>query len=527
VTAPRFRQGAALSALLGLRVKLGWRRLGKAALVLSMLLAIFSIAAAAGICAVAWQKFHQMSPKAVARLAAEGGPTRLFGTWLAVALLARVWFALIQVGQPSSLFDQRRFRIYPISARLLSAVNFAAIFFEPIWLMIYPILVAFAVAVSWLPEAPSAPVLLFAELLAVFATGGILHLSAAIGAAFEARPVLRRGFSVALVVVSFAVYVQLQLSPRSVPFFALARLIPWTPPGWAAQLAQDLSGGHLLRAFLPASLMLVLGLGFSVAAHAISSRDLLRPPEAVQAGPGAAHAAGWQLPFLPGAFSALFEKEAKTALRMGWLQLLLLPAAYLLLVRTVFDGPQPLLIAAVYAHLGVLELATNSFGRDADGTRAYFLWPVSLRVVLAAKNAVAYCFSLAIFCLMAGVAMVRSHVTVSQLLVGLLAHAAIFPLLVALGNAVSVLAPTPVRGGRLRRVRGAGPIGVRLATMAVLAAAAWAPYAISQAIHLRLGAAYAGELIAMAIAYLGTLSAGAHFVEVRREPMLAALRKDD
>jgi hypothetical protein len=61
----------------------------------------------------------------------------------------------------------------------------------------------------------------------------------------------------------------------------------------------------------------------------------------------------------------------------------------------------------------------------------------------------------------------------------------------------------------------------------VLAAAAWTPYALSQATGLRLGVAYAGEFVAMAVAYLGTLTAGAHFVETRREPLLAALRKDD
>src|SRR5207248_7154908 len=47
--------------------------------------------------------------------------------------------------------------------------------------------------------------------------------------------------------------------------------------------------------------------------------------------------------------------------------------------------------------LGVLEIATNAFGRDVGAARAYFLWPVSLRVLLAAKNAVAYGFSAAIF----------------------------------------------------------------------------------------------------------------------------------
>jgi hypothetical protein len=522
-------QGAVLAVLLGLHVKLGWRRLGKASLVLSAITLLASVAVAVLICVLAWPAAHHMAAKDLRRLASYGGSTAVFATLLGYALLARVWFALVAVGQPSSLFDPRRFRIYPISDRLLSAVNFAAIFVEPAWLIIYPMLAAFAVSVSWLPGAPAAPLLWFAELLAVFATGGVLHLAAAIGAAFEARPLLRRGFSVLLVIASFvALPLRMQLAPQtSLPFFAASGFIAWTPAGWAARLAGDLSSGRVLHALLPLSLLLVLGLVFSIAAHAISSRDQLRPAEVAQAGRASAHAAGWRLPLLPGAFSALFEKEAKTALRVGWLQLLLLPVAYLFLVSSAFKGPQPLLVAAVYANVGVLEFATNAFGRDADGARAWFLWPLSLRLVLAAKNAVAYCFSLLIFCLMASAAMIRSPATVSQLLIGLLAHAAIFPLLVGLGNAVSVISPMPVRGGQLRRVRGTGRIVVRLMTLGVLAAAAWTPYALSRATGLRLGIAYAGEFVAMAVAYLGTLTAGAHFVETRREPLLAALRKED
>src|SRR5262249_22981127 len=152
----------------------------------------------------------------------------------------------------------------------------------------------------------------------------------------------------------------------------------------------------------------------------------------------------------------------KTAMRVGWLQLVIVPVAYLLLVHTVLSGPEPLLIAAVYAHLGVLEISTNAFGRDLDAARAWFLWPVTLRSVLLAKNAVAYLFSLAIFLLLARGPAVGSNLEAGQLLVGLLAHAALSPLLAIFGNGVSVWFPVPVRGARLRRVRGAGPIGARL-----------------------------------------------------------------
>jgi len=109
----------------------------------------------------------------------------------------------------------------------------------------------------------------------------------------------------------------------------------------------------------------------------------------------------------------------------------------------------------------------------------------------------------------------------------MLAHAAVFPLLATFGNVISVYFPVPVRGARLRRVRGTGPIGARLAAMLLLAGAAWAPYAMSQALGWHLYAAYAGELIALLFAYPALLGAAARFAEGRREPLLGALARDE
>jgi ABC-2 type transport system permease protein len=520
-----------IRALLELRAKLWWRRSGKAQLSLGIIGLLLGAFFSAALCALVWTTASELAARPKL-LESRGGPLAVFATWLSMALAGRVWFSLIQIAQPNSLFDLRRFRVYPISPRLLSAVNFSALFIEPTWLVIYPILAVIAAGVSRMPGAPGLTPMLVAEVFAVFATGGVLHLGAALGGYFDARPKLRRGFSVALFIVGFAGFqLSIALPGRAglASLFAAHRwrAIAWTPPGWTALLAQELSNGRPLHALTPAVLLLLLGLLCSVAAHELSSRDLLRPAEVARARSSEAHAAGWRLPFVPGTFSALFEKEAKTALRMGWLQLVLVPVAYLLLVRTLFSGPEPLLIAAVYAHLGVLELSTNAFGRDVGAARAYFLWPVRLRELLAAKNAVAYCFSLAIFGLLSCVALASAKVTLSQFFVGLLAHAATFPLLAAMGNALSVFAPSPVRGARLRRVRGAGPVGARLFALAMLAAAAWAPYAISQATGLNLVAAYVGEFLAMAIVYLASLGAASALLDARREPLLSALVKEE
>ena len=527
---PRWLEQA--RALLGLRARLWWRRMAQERRWGRALVALFAAAAGAllsfSFCQLILAAGAELVRKPAA-LAERGGAPALFATWLTLALVGRVWYALMSAGQQSFL-DPRRFRSFPVPSRVISAINLVALFFDPVWLVLYPPLVAIALVVSRLPGGPSFPSLLLAESLAIWATVGVLHLGAAAGAAFDARPMLRRALTVALVIAGFAVF-QLSVALPGHPGFAALfvghhwRAIAWTPPGWAALLAQELSNGRLLHSLPPALLLFLLGLSCNAGAHALSNRESIRPPEPVQA--PKARGAGWRLPLVPAAFSALFEKEAKTVVRVGWLQLVLVPVAYLLLVRTVTPGPQPLLIAAVYAHVGVLEIATNAFGRDVAAARAYFLWPVSPRALFAAKNAVAYGFSLAILSLLAAVAWTSARVTFAQVLVALLAHAAIFPLLATFGNVVSVLFPMPVRGARLRRVRGAGPIGARLAALAMLAAAAWAPYWIALAIGLPLFAAYAGALLAMSTAYLGLLGFCAHLFESRREPLLAALSRDE
>jgi hypothetical protein len=513
-----------IAALLEAQAKLWWRRSGKARLWLQFAGLLSGAAVCVGLCVVVSHLAHALAthPRALRRA---GGPVAIFAGWLLVALVGRVWIALLSVAQPSRLFELRRFRIYPVPARLLSAVNFAAAFLDPIWLLVYPIMAVMAVGISRMPGAPGLFALLFSSALAVFATGGLLFFFEAVGSAFESRPLLRRAVPAVLLVFGFG---GLQLSARDevlnerlTALFAdtASFAMRFTPPGWAAQLAQ----GKLLYGVALGG----AGIALALSAHALSSRDAQRPPEQVEASPGSVRRAGWSLPLVPATFSALFEKEAKTALRAGWLHLVLVPVLYALYVNRVSAGPQPILLGAVYAHFCVLDLATNAFGRDASAARSLFLWPLSLREVLAAKNAVAYFFSLIILMLLAAVTLWGTSLRPSQLLLGFVAHAATFPVLAAMGNAVSVLAPSPVRGMRLRRVRGAAPVGARFFALTVLSAAGWAPYAVAKAIGLPLVPAYLGELVAMAVVYLATLGAGARLLESRRELLLAALAKDE
>jgi hypothetical protein len=192
-----------------------------------------------------------------------------------------------------------------------------------------------------------------------------------------------------------------------------------------------------------------------------------------------------------------------------------------------FVRREPLLFAAVYAHLGVLELTTNCLGRDVDGARAWFLWPISTRAVLVAKNAVAYAFSVLIFAALVLVAAATGPVTFDQVAIALLAHLALFPLLATIGNVSSVLWPVPVRGMRLRRVRGSGPVGARMFALLVLSVAAWAPFALAALLSLPAAIAYLGEAVAMSLAYGGLLAFAAGLFDARRESVVSALAQDE
>src|SRR5882762_3899597 len=83
------------------------------------------------------------------------------------------------------------------------------------------------------------------------------------------------------------------------------------------------------------------------------------------------------------------------------------------------------------------------------------------------------------------------------------------------------------RRGTRRRVRGTGPVGARFGALAALGAAAWAPWAVARFTGLPLGVACLSEALAMALAYGGVLAASAHLLETRREPLLAALARDE
>jgi len=528
-------------ALLWLRFTLSLRRIARrrewGRLVLSILSVLLGLAVSCGVAVAVWGKAVELQ-HAPGRVEARGGAVAIFATWLAGVLLARIWFALLPRGQSGALFDPRRFLVFAVPPRLVSALNFAAELLDPAWLFFWPILFAMAFAGSRIPGMPGPVALLSAEVLCVWAVAGLLHLVATLSGALDAHPAVRRIASVVFFAAAFTSF-QLGLAKagrRGVgSLFAGSawKAVEYTPPGWAAHFAADVSSGAVLPALAFAFLLFAVGLASASLAHVVSLREARRPAEVTVAPSAKVKSRGWRIPGVPDRLAALVEKEAKTVLRVGWLQIILVSVGFLVL-RSVFfrDAAgfvrrEPLLFAAVYAHLGVLELATNCFGRDLGGARAWFLWPVSPRAVLVAKNAVAYVFSVLIFAALIVVAVATGPVTAEQVAIALLAHLALFPLLATVGNVSSILWPVPVRGMRLRRVRGSGPVGSRMFALLLLSLAAWGPFAIAAVLGLPAAVAYAGLAVAMSFAYGGLLAFAARLFETRRESVVAALSTDE
>ena len=528
------------SALVGLRWTLWQRRLWREKAVVRLLLQLFGVLGGGALSlSLAFRVYREAARLSESRfeVLAAGGPLAIAAAWLTLGFAARLYLALLSLARGTPFLDPRRFLLYAVPPKLVTAINVVAQLFEPVWLFFYPPAIAVALGVARIPGAPGVFPLLFAIALLVLAAAAAFQLALAAIAEVNAHRVLRRllfaGILGAAALFFFGVLHLAEsaedLSLEGVSWPLLRRM----PPGWAVALADALSRGRPLDALGDLSLLLS-AFCFTVAlAHRLSLREARRAGETVLAGKPPAGAPGWSLPPLSGPVSALIEKEFKTVFRAGWQQMIAAPVGFLILRFAVMHdgarmvGPQPLLVAAGYAHLGVLGYTVNAFGWEVDAARGWFLWPVRGRTVLAAKNAVAYCVSLLIFSVLAGLSLLGGKLTGEQLVVGLCAHAATFPLLATVGNACSVWFPSPMRGARMRRSPGGTAVLARLSTLGLVALAAWAPYGLAKLLGIPLIAAYLGELLVMAVAYGGLLAASESLLRYRREPMLKLLARDE
>jgi len=445
-------------------------------------------------------------------LARFGGGTALMGLLLTAMLGARLYFSIISVVSGQPFLHPRRFLVYAVPPGLITAINCVAQLFEAGWVVFYPAALTAAYVFSQVPSGPPIWASVFALFLLFVCAASVLQMVSALVTEVFASKGARRVLSLWLVA---------------------KRL----PSGWAAQLADDLGRGDFLEALGFTLLLIGTALASAWLGHRLVLRDARRPAETILVSNTASQGpAGWRIPLLSNPISALFEKEVKTIFRAMWLQMIAGPIGFLVMRFLLMQGgksggplvgPQPLLMGAFYAHLGVLAWSVNMFGVDGQATRGIFLWPLRGRTVMAAKNAVAYAISLLTFLTLALLSMLVAPVTAQQVVIGLCAHAATFPVLATLGNVTSIYFPSPMKSGKAVRQPGGSTAIARMGALGLIALTGWAPYALAKLVGIPLIAAYLGEFLAMGIAYGGLLSFAEHLLEVRREPLLAALSKEE
>ncbi len=188
---------------------------------------------------------------------------------------------------------------------------------------------------------------------------------------------------------------------------------------------------------------------------------------------------GWSLPGFPGSVSAILEKEFHYLFRSGPMLLTFITPVFMLLVfrssgRGNFLSGHPeyaFPAGAAYSLLLLANLIYNTFGADRMGMGFFFMAPVSIRRILAAKN-------------LAHIALLASEVTVVWMAVSLMfstpplwVTAATFawilfaaPINLAIGNLLSIYSPKKLQWGTFGRQRPATTtilvsFGIQIATV--------------------------------------------------------------
>ena len=520
-----------LAALLWLRLTL-WRRAivgagGWVRTALGVLALLVGAVLSAGVAFAAWASIDEALDKNVS--AAE-----ILGVGVGGIFLFRLWFAIVAAAR-GPLLEPARWLRYPVSQRLVFAVNAAATLVEPPWLFWYPTLAVLSLRIGRLYHGPFvyAPALACAGF--VVATIGLFSLVSALGSSLDASPVLRRLASVALLLGWVGLSSQApEQSPFPVPIPFLPtgkmwRLLQWAPPGFVERAARASGLRSATRlAFALGCLALEAIVAWELS-YRLTLRRALQPP--VEASPTGKASQGWLFPMLGERRSALVEMAARSLVRpAGWL-LLLGPASFALLRlglgRGASHGGAGLVGAVVYAHVTALPHATNNLGADGRGVRAYLTAPVTMRDVLGAKNAALGLYSLALFAMMLVVyVLTGGSFGPSDVAQALLIELATLPLLFLLGNLISVRWPLPAgrRQGRL-----AAPLLARVALLALIGAAAYLPRALTKDLGSATSAAAARAVIALGEAalfwgaYAVGLGAAARTLDARRERVLTDL----
>jgi ABC-2 type transport system permease protein len=245
-----------------------------------------------------------------------------------------------------------------------------------------------------------------------------------------------------------------------------------------------------------------------------------------------------------GAFFALLERELSDWLRNPKARLLGAVPFFLLILLRFVRGPElasaafggaadAWILAALCSYAGLVvgpNFAQNAFAYDGPGLALLFAAPISLGRILAAKNLVHAGGALLVALLLTALyGLYVRPVGIGAALFGILALLGQLPLLLGVGNVLSVLAPRKFHASLRRRDR---PPAVSTVAGLAAAAAGLAPavLALRQLGHTAPGPLSLAALAALAMAlwggYLLALPRTAALLEARREGVLRQITRE-
>jgi ABC-2 type transport system permease protein len=304
------------------------------------------------------------------------------------------------------------------------------------------------------------------------------------------------------------------------------------PPGFCAAGIELAARGELAASRGLAALTLafaLVGLGLAYLLLVRFYRTAGRPPKPRRervAPPGSAR---------DGAFFALLDRELSDWLRNPKARLLSAVPFFLLILLRFVRAPDlaraalggagdAWIVAALCSYAGLVvgpNFAQNAFAYDGPGLALLFAAPVPLRRVFLAKNLVHGGGALLVALLLTALYGVYVHpIGAAVALFGLLALLAQLPVLLGVGNLLSVLAPRKFHASLRRRDR---PPLVSTVVGLACAAAGLAPVI---ALLKRLGPSPPGPLALGALGALASLTFAGYLVSLPRTVALLEARRE-
>jgi len=511
------------------------------AMLAALALALF-IALGLGVAAYALTSpelaLHTFQPKTRAGVPAVPSTEFIFFSIFALCYL--LWSTLPLSMGSSRQFDPGNLLLYPISLRKLFAVDFVSEIASIQSVFAIPAIIAIGIGTG-VAQGKIAGAILIALVAAAFGVALSKWVSTSVGSLIRSK---RTRGETLLALIGVVAGLGGALFGQIAPLiFRHAQSIPalrWTPPGAIAfalthGLREGRGAGYTLAlAVVIAYTMILVSISYWLSRRAVLGGGKTKEARRQTATTVTErNYAGWDIPLVSPAASAIIEKEVRYMMRNAQLRMMTLMPLILIAIRLTnrqrfdrrgvgTDGSafvtgflkygQGLMATGgiLYVFLILSGLFCNQFAFEHGGMRTLVLSPIDRRNILLGKNlaisSVALIFS-------AGLLLINELVfrdlSVGTLLFAALSFFTFVPLMSVIGNWFSVRFPKPMKFGK--RLNVSGVVGLLLIPMMI--GLALVPLAAAAAGYLAQSLLI--EYVTLAI--LAVLSASLYLMTIRAQ----------